>query len=341
MQRTLSQKATPPSLLRKTLQQVSRVLPILSLSVALGIGQSAYSADEFPTRPINLVVPFKAGGGTDTYARAVSAGATGVIKTPVVVVNKPGAGGLSGAQSVVTARADGHTMLLTSGGSFLLKTMLSNTGINLFKDFRFVGQVGQLSTALMVPKSSPYSDVKSLISALKAKPGKLRWAHSGRGGFHYVAGKAFLESNGLKAQDVPFKGGSPARAALVGEQTDFAFIGVQQARGFEQLITPLAVVANQRDSVMKDVATFKELDIPFVNINSPVIVMAPKSTPDAVIKSMEQYLVDITKSEKFKSLVDKRGTAAVYNNASEIRAILNQMQQDSLSTVQQITGKKQ
>lgn len=287
------------------------------------------NAADYPRRPINVVVPYKAGGGTDAYARALSAAAKGTLRVPVVVVNKPGSGGLNGAQSVVGARPDGYTVMLTSGGSFLLSTLTRTTKINALNSFQFVAQVGQLRTALMVPAGSPFKTVGDVIAAAKAKPGSLRWAHSGRGGFHHVGGMGFLAANGIKAQDVPFKGGGPARAALIGGQTDFGFIGVQQLRGFEANIRALAVNSSDRDSVMKDVPSFGEQNIPFAKVSSPVIVLAPKKTPADVIAYLEKALKEITAKPAFADLLSKRGTGPVYADGKTAKATLTAMKSDA------------
>ena len=143
---------------------------VTAAAALLATATTSYAAD-WPKRPINLVVPYKAGGGTDAYARAISAAAEGVLDVPVVVVNKPGSGGLNGANAVVGARPDGYTMMMTSGGSFLLSTMTRDTKIDALDSFEIVAQVGQLRTSLMVPLNSPYQNVQDVIDAAKADPG--------------------------------------------------------------------------------------------------------------------------------------------------------------------------
>lgn len=286
-------------------------------------------ANDWPKRPINLVVPYKAGGGTDAYARAISAAASGVLDVPVVVVNKPGSGGLNGANSVLGARPDGYTMMMTSGGSFLLSTMTRETDINALESFEFVAQVGQLRTSLMVPKDSPFNSVQDLIDAAKAAPGSLRWAHSGRGGFHHVGGLGFLAENDLDAQDVPFKGGGPTRAALIGSQADFGFLGVQQLAGFEDNLRALAVNSAERDSIMTEVASFGELGIPFADVSSPVIVFAPKGTPAEAISAMETALAEIAAKPEFAAMLAERGTGSVYANGADAKTGLTAMKADA------------
>lgn len=289
---------------------------------------TSYAAD-WPKRPINLVVPYKAGGGTDAYARAISAAAKGVLKVPVVVVNKPGSGGLNGANSVVGARPDGYTMMMTSGGSFLLSTMMRDTKIDALESFDFVAQVGQLKTSLMVPANSPFNSVQDVIDAAKSKPGSLRWAHSGRGGFHFVGGLGFLAGNDIDAQDVPFKGGGPTRAALIGEQADFGFLGVQQHKGFEDKIRALGVNSQERDAIMSDVPAFGELKVPFAAVSSPVVVFAPKGTPAEIVSAMETALETIAAKPEFAEILEKRGTGPVFQKGMAAKALLTEMKADA------------
>ncbi len=305
--------------------------------VAVFVTATASVAADWPKRPINLVVPYKAGGGTDAYARAISAAAADVLEVPVVVVNKPGSGGLNGANSVVGARPDGYTMMMTSGGSFLLSTMTRDTKIDALESFEFVAQVGKLQTSLMVPKDSPFQTVQDVIDAAQANPGSLRWAHSGRGGFHFVGGLGFLANNNIEAQDVPFKGGGPTRAALIGSQADFGFLGVQQLAGFEDSLRALAVNSAERDGIMTEVPAFGELGIPFAAVSSPVIVFAPKGTPAEVITAMEAALAEIAAKPEFAELLAKRGTGPVYANGADAKAGLTAMKADAAPLVAGLT----
>lgn len=305
--------------------------------VAVFVTATASVAADWPKRPINLVVPYKAGGGTDAYARSISAAAADVLDVPVVVVNKPGSGGLNGANSVVGARPDGYTMMMTSGGSFLLSTMTRDTKIDALESFEFVAQLGKLQTSLMVPKDSPFQTVQDVIDAAQANPGSLRWAHSGRGGFHFVGGLGFLANNNIEAQDVPFKGGGPTRAALIGSQADFGFLGVQQLAGFEDNLRALAVNSAERDGIMTEVPAFGELGIPFAAVSSPVIVFAPKGTPAEVITAMEAALAEIAAKPEFAELLAKRGTGPVYANGADAKAGLTAMKADAAPLVAGLT----
>ena len=299
------------------------VFMLAIVSISFSMAQAA----EYPRRPINIVVPYKAGGGTDAYARALSAAAKGTVNVPMVVVNKGGSGGLNGAQSVMGARPDGYTIMLTSGGSFLLSTLTRNTKIDALDSFEFVAQVGLLNTSLMVPASSPFNSVEDLLAAAKEDPDSLRWAHSGRGGLHHVGGMGFLAANGLEIQDVPYKGGGPTRAALIGNQADFGFLGVQQLQGFEEQLRSLAVNSQERDAIMKDVPSFGELGIAFADVSSPVMIFAPKGVPSEILSTLEAAINEITAKPEFAEQLATRGTGPIFSDSATARELLTKMKQ--------------
>lgn len=289
-----------------------------------------------PKRPINMIVPYKAGGGTDAFGRAISASAKGIIKVPVVIVNKDGSSGIAGATAAFNARPDGSTFLMTSAGSFVLNSLLRDLEIDPFNSFQVVGQVGNLTTSVMVAYDSPYQTIQDLVEALKANPEKLRWAHTGRGSFHHVAGQGFLNKNGLKAVDVPFKGGSATRAAVMGGQVDFGMIGVQQAAGFEGKLRVLAVNAPERDKIMKDFPTFKEQGVDYMDVSSPIVVFAQKDVDKEVVQGLEQALEQIAASPKFAEMMLKRGDAPAYLDSKAAEAKLRSLREQAKPIIDSI-----
>lgn len=282
------------------------------------------AAADYPERPVNIIVPYKAGGGTDAYARALAANSDDTLDVPLVIVNKAGSSGLIGAGAVESARADGYTLMLTSSGSLLLTTMIREIPGPLEK-FEVIAQVGEIKSGLAVPAGSPYQTAAELVEAMRAAPGKLRWGHTGRGGAHNMAGLGFLRAQNITAQDVPFKGGAPLRAALIGGQVDFAFIGIQQVRGYEEQIRALGVNSESRDAVMSEVPSFAELGLDFAGISSPVILFAPKGTPAEAVQKMEDAAREIAAKPGFAELLNKRGSAVVFAAAADAEAKLAAM----------------
>ena len=281
-------------------------------------------ADWEPRRPVNVILPYSAGGGTDAFARAVAATAReeNLLAVPLTVTNKEGAGGITGAAEAAGARPDGQTMMITSAGSFLLTSMLKDTPVSPLEDFEIVAQIGDLDPAILVPAGSPFGSLGDLMAALEAEPGALRWAHNGVGGAHNVAGQAFLDANGVSATGVPFQGGGPTRAAVIGEQVDFAVVGIQQAAGFENELRVLALLAPERDGIASDVPTAVEQGFDYVEVSSPIVAFAPKGTDAEVLEGMQALMEAVANSEGFAAAMRDRGNVPEYLPGPEARARL-------------------
>ncbi|RDE24639.1 tripartite tricarboxylate transporter substrate binding protein [Motiliproteus coralliicola] len=310
-------------------KSILHLLLVLCLSISLGpISQ----ASAFPQRPINLIVPYKTGGGTDLYARALAVELRKVLNVPVVVVNRPGGSGIVGAVAAAKSPADGHTLLVASAGSLLLSSMLKPLPVNL-SDFQLLGQVGRLTPALMVPADSAINDVGSLVAMLKQNPGKLRWSHPGRGGVHHTAGRAFLYKNDLQARDVPFSGGAPARSALISEQVGFAVIGIQQAFKFESLIKPVALLATGRDRVQTAVPSLQETGLEFADLSSPIVVLAPGRTAAPIVNQLVEALNQAVLSPDYTKALHRQGMSVFYAGPQEASARLTSMEQENLELI--------
>lgn len=290
-------------------------------------------AEWTPTRPIEAIVPYDAGGGTDTIARALAGAMGDILGQPVVVANKPGASGIVGATAAANSAPDGSTMLITSGGSFVLNSVMQALDIDPFEDFIAIAQIGDLTTSIMVPANSPYQSLDDLIAAAKAAPGSLRWAHTGRGSFHNVAGQGFLNALGLSAVDIAFKGGSATRAAVIGSQVDFGMIGIQQLAGFETELRALALVSDARDSYAPDVPTFAELGVQVPLITSPIVAYAPKGTPDDVVAGLRSAAAAAASSDGFKELMANGKNSLAYLDGPETTAKMMQMRDDAKAIV--------
>ncbi|WP_421702922.1 Bug family tripartite tricarboxylate transporter substrate binding protein [Aliiroseovarius sp.] len=294
-----------------------------TLAVASGsMAQAAWK----PRRPLNIIVPYKAGGGTDLYARALAAAAQDRIPVPLVIVNKPGAGGMTGAIAAAQARPDGNTIMMHSTGSFLLRHMFQETEVGPFDSFQTIAQIGNLKGSLVVPASSPFQTVEDVVEALKAAPGTLRWGHNGRGATYHALGQTFLNTLELGAVDVPFKGGAASRAALIGAQVDFGFIGIQQAKGFESDLRVLAVADTVRDDFQPDVPTFAEAGFDVPIISSPIMLFAPNGVDPEIVAGIEEALKEIVAAPEFAELLAAKGTLPLYRTGAEAEAMLRDVE---------------
>ena len=307
----------------------------LALACAAIIAAPSIALAEWaPRRPVNVVLPYAAGGGTDAFARAVAAAveAGGLLPVPLVVNNKPGAGGITGATEAAGARPDGQTMMITSAGSFLLTAMLKDTPVSPLTDYEIVAQIGDLDPAILVPADSPHETLADLVAAMEENPGSLRWAHNGVGGAHHVAGQSFLNSNGIEATGVPFQGGGPTRAAVIGSQVDFGVVGIQQAAGFEEQLRVLALLAPERDGIASDVPTVAEQGFDYVEVSSPIVAFAPAGTDPAIVSGMEAMLEKVAASDSFAAAMREQGNVPEYLPGDEARARLEALR-DATSAV--------
>ena len=322
-------------MLRRTLGRGLAAALTAALAATLALPAPAL-AERAPTRPVAVVLPYAAGGGTDAFARAVVATVQeeDLLPVPMAVSNKDGAGGITGAMEAARARPDGSTILITSAGSFLLTSMLKDTPVDPLEDFQVIAQIGDLDPAILVPAGSPHGTLAELVAAMREAPGSLRWAHNGVGGAHNVAGQAFLDANGLEATGVPFKGGGPTRAAVIGAQVDFAVVGIQQAAGFEDELRVLGLLAPERDGIADAVPTVEEQGFEYVEISSPIVAFAPKDADPALVADMQALFERVAASETFAELMRSQGNVPEYLPGDEARARLERLKTDATEVVE-------
>lgn len=302
---------------------------IAALAATALFGFAAAQAEEFPNKPVSLVVGYAPGGGTDIYARTIASLAKDRLGgQPIIVVNKPGAGGLVGAKYVADSRKDGYTLHLASAGAMYFGSQLRGFPLKPNEDLVMVSQVGRLLPALIVHKDSPYKTTKDLVDAIKAKPGNIRYSTPGRGSTWATAGLAFNMRNNLDSRPVPFKGGSKARAAVIGKQVDYTVIGLHLLRGFEDQVRPLGLIFPERDPYTPDVPTLKEQGIAFTEVLTPMMIFAPAGTPPERVKYLDEALAKITSDPEYDKRMRKAGLPAKYLNGKEGTAYYQRLQKE-------------
>lgn len=297
-----------------------KMIKCLAACAAFALSAGVVHAGDFPERPIDMIVGFKAGGGTDTYARALASAAEAHTGgQPVVVVNKPGGGGLVGGRFVADQPPTGYTLYLASAGSMVLKNLIKPQVVST-DDFKMVGTIGELTAGIFVPANSPIQSLDELIEAGKTSDTALRWGHTGRGNVWHVAGLGVLNPNDVKAKDVPFKGGSGVRAALASSEVDFGVMGAHLGRGFEDEVRLLAVLSNEPHPAAPDAPTAKDLGVNFIPVSSQMIVMAPARTPDDIVAQLSDIIVAITQDAAYLDTLNTAGLPAASVNGADTAA---------------------
>jgi tripartite-type tricarboxylate transporter receptor subunit TctC len=286
----------------------------LGLSVAATNGLAAY-----PDKPIQLIVPYGAGGSTDLLARAIAQVAPKYFPQPLVVVNKTGGGGIPGRVDVVRSKPDGYTLLFGWGsGEDLVVPHQRKLPYDLFADFETVCRMSIHSIALAVPAASPYKTLGDLVKAGKAKEYTTA-SVSTKGASVDVTFLLFGKAAGIKVTTIPGAGGADAITKLVGGHVDFG--GGHPSEILPHMkagrLRALAVALEQRDPSIPDVPTFKEAGYDVVTAGSVKGVAAPKGTPKEVIAYLEKKFKEVADDPEFKKIMSDLGQPVHYMNAAE------------------------
>ncbi len=262
------------------------LLGLLSIA-ALPFGVHAQGT--FPDHPIRLIVPFPPGGGADNLARAIVPKASQILGQTIVIENKPGAGGNIGAAEVARAAPDGYTLLQgTNGTHGINQALYAKTGFDPLKDFVPIARFTVIPAMLVVIPSVPANTVRELVSYIKANPGKVSFASAGNGTTSHLAGVLFKNLTGTDIEHIPYKGGGPAIAGLLGGEVQMmidlmvnVYPQVKAGR-----LKGLAVTTKQRVPTVPDVPTVDESGVPNFEIVASDGVYAPAGTPRAIVDKL-------------------------------------------------------
>lgn len=268
-------------------------------------------ADTYPARPIKLVVPFAPGGNTDVLARMVGQGLSESLGQPVVVENISGANGSIGASRVASAANDGYTLLFgTAGTQAINQSLYKNLSEKSLADFEYIALVTTIPNVLVINEArTPVKSVKELAARAAAQKTGMSYGSPGSGSTVHLSGELFKSATQLDMVHVPYKGSAPALTDLLGGQIDFIFENVTPALPFVQSgkLKALAVTSEQRLPALPDVPTMKESGYPAFVTGTWNGVLAPKGTPAAIVKRVEEATLKLAGSPDFKAKVAALG----------------------------------
>ncbi|MGX6568214.1 Bug family tripartite tricarboxylate transporter substrate binding protein [Cupriavidus necator] len=255
------------------------------------------NAARFPDHPIRIIVPFSAGGVVDSVTRITAENMAKVLKQPVIVENKTGAGGAIGADFVARSPADGYTLLAVSPsyvvGPMLNPSIQGKSG----KDFRAVAGIGAVPNVIVVPVSSPLRTLPELLDAARSKPGTLTYASAGVGTSNHLSAELLAQMTQVKLTHVPYKGQPEAMSDLLGARVSMMALTSAIARQQVQTgkLRALAVTSAKRSAVMPDVPTVAEAArLPGYEVGGWFGLVAPQGTPDAVVRKLAEAAAQAT-----------------------------------------------
>lgn len=294
-------------------------LAALALATSLCAG-----AQDYPARPVRVVIPYPAGGGVDAAARLVAQALSGAMGQPFVVESKPGASTIVGSDAVARAAPDGYTVLLTGGSTMSLLPLTSTTKLpfNPLTDFEPIGMVSRMPFFLVTSGSQPYKSVKDLMEDAKAKDGALSFASNGRGAMGHVGTEMLLQAAGVKMIHVPYAGFAPAMSDLVTGRVSMLMADLSPIAGQLQAgkLRALAVASPQRAAFLPDVPTLAEAGYPNSNFEIWLGLYAPAKTPKAIVDRLSAELSRYLATPAAREAFAKLGQEADADNGSVVRS---------------------
>jgi tripartite-type tricarboxylate transporter receptor subunit TctC len=302
---------------------------IFALIVAqLGFGlivNAPAQAQDYPERPIKIIVAAAPGGPTDVPARLAAQILTPKLGQPVVVENRPGGGGAIGAREVAKAAPDGYTLLMGNTSTLaVIPAVSASAGYDPVKNFVPIVRITEGFQILVVPPSSPWTSVKQLVDDSKADPGKINYAHTGAGGLPHLAGELFMLRSGAKMTGVSYRSGGESVTAVLSHAVHLTFenIAILAPQIRDGKLRALAAQNGTRTKLLPDLPTMAEVGIPNAEANTFFGLVAPAGTPATIIEKLNAALNEGMQSPEIQTLIANVGSESKPNSPKEFAAYI-------------------
>lgn len=275
------------------------------------------AAQNYPARPVKMIVPFAAGGPADNYARFMGQRLGDALGQAFVVENRPGGGSVAGTDVAAKAAPDGYTLLVMSSAHTVNETLIPVKPFNLTRDFAGVAPINSSELVLVAHPSVKANNLKELLALAKAQPGKINYASSGPGTPYHMAGELLKSMAGVYLVHIPYRGSTGARTDVMGGQVDVMFDAVttmtEQVKAGK--VKAIATSGKTRSDVLPDVPTLNESGVPGYEAGIWLGLMAPKGTPKAIIDRLNEAVSKIAGSSDVKQLWAKQGAVPMVMGA--------------------------
>lgn len=318
----------------------SRSFAALAAGLAFALGAVAQVQD-YPNRPIRVVVPFSAGGAVDGPMRAIAQELGKRLKQQVIIENRPGAGATIGSEIVAKSPPDGYTLLLASQTNAISATLYSRLAFNPIDDFAPISLLGREPGVLVVHPSLPARNVAELVALAKAKPGELNYASSGNGSGQHLFMAMFASMANIKLTHVPYKGSGQATTDLIGGTVPMSIPGTQAMVKHikDGKLRPLATTGVKRSPQLPDVPTLAESGLPGYSAYVWMGLLAPKGTPPAIVERLHREVTAAMAAPEVKTFFTEAGIEAVGSTPAEFDAYFRE-ERDRWSRIVKETGAK-
>jgi tripartite-type tricarboxylate transporter receptor subunit TctC len=306
------------------MQNLLRAIALAAVALSPVFAWSVAVAQDYPSRPVKIIVPFGAGGPADVFARQLAQHMSDSLKQSFVVENRPGAGSIIGTDAVAKSPPDGYTLLLMSNTHTTNESLTPNKPFRLMRDFVPVTPINYSDLVMVVHPSVPAKNLKEFIALAKKEPGKLNYGSSGPATPYHMAGELFKAMSGTDIVHIPHKASGEMRSAVIGGHVQMVFDAVTTMTSNVKAgqVRALATSAAKRSSVLPDVPTVAEAGVPGYEATIWLGLMAPTGTPKAIVDKLNAEVRKTIARAEVKAAWDKQGAVALTMSPTEFDAYL-------------------
>jgi tripartite-type tricarboxylate transporter receptor subunit TctC len=301
-----------------------RIWGALAAGLSLLLLPNAATAQDFPAKPIKLIVPFPAGGPNDIIARIVGQRMSELTKQPVVIDNRGGQGGALGTDAVAKANPDGYTIGIVNAGALAINQSMEKVAYETLKDLAPVTLVVTVPEMLVVAGNVPAGNMSELVALARAKPGTLNFASTGPGSLPHLAGELLKLTAKIDIVHVPYRGAAPAINDLLGQQVQMTFLDLPAILPHIRsgMLKPIALGTTARAPTAPDVPTTVEVGMPELRIENWYGMIAPAGTPPAIIATLNKITTTALADPTVKDKLAEQGLTTVGNSPEQFRAFI-------------------
>jgi tripartite-type tricarboxylate transporter receptor subunit TctC len=302
-----------------------RILGAVVTGLSLLLLPASAAAQDFPSKPIRLIVPFPAGGPNDIIARVVGQRMSELIKQPVLIDNRGGQAGVLGTDAVAKANPDGYTIGITSASSLAISPSMEKVPYDARKDFAPVTLIVTVPEMLVVAGNVPAKNMDELVALAKAQPGKLNFASSGPGSLPHLAGELLKLTAKIDVVHVPYRGAAPAINDLLGQQVQMTFLDLPVILPHIKAGTlrPIALGAPQRAPTAPDVPTTAEVGMPGLRIENWYGMLAPAKTPEQIVTTLNRVANEAMADPGVKQKLADQGLTVAGDTPEHFRGFID------------------
>lgn len=314
------------------------LIGVLAACSSNNMNGSASNGDDYPSRPINITIPYAAGGSADLQARIIAEFLQKELNQTVNVVSKPGGAGSVGMNAVKSSKADGYNIILTAVGPSTLTPNSNDVGYQVTEDFEQIAQISEAPYGIAVNESSNLKTLEELLEQAKNKSNPVTYGTTGAGLHQHVVTSAFLANlDGVDMEHIPFEGGAEAVSALLGNHTTASVNTVSEIIPHNgNGLRILAVTSDDRLEDLPDVPTFKELGYELIGNGAWFGFMAPKGTPEEIISMLDEAIKKALEDEAIIAQFKNAGLPIRYLNSQDFKTKVDQENEKNAEVIQSL-----